>query len=447
MKGSKEKSPRIRKHLNADALYATVRKCFEQIKDSRKGNGSISIPDALMSAFAMFSLKDPSLLAFDKRRNEEPENLHTIYGIGNIPCDTTMREILDEISSQEIRRAFKDVFRQLQRGKALEPFVYMDGYYLLALDGTGYFSSEKLHSESCLEKKSSKTGKITYHLQMLGGAIIHPDFKEVIPLAPEIISKQDGETKNDCERNASKRFCQKTHEDHPHMKFIVTEDALSPNAPHIQELKRHGYRFILSVKPGDHEFLFRCFDQAMQSGKVVEFTIEDPGNHKVIHKFRFCNDLPLNASHQDLKVNILEYWEITNKKTKHFCWVTDFTITRQNAFLIMRGGRVRWKIENETFNTLKNQGYQLEHNFGLGKNYLSMNFVMLMMLAFLVDQVLQLCCALFRSVWKKLGTKRALWERVRHLFHGFKMDSMEMIYRAMLNGFVRLRPIIFNDTS
>ncbi len=238
MKGSKEKSPRIRKHLNADALYATVRKCFEQINDSRKGNGSISIPDALMSAFAMFSLKDPSLLAFDKRRNEEPENLHTIYGIGNIPCDTTMREILDEISSQEIRRAFKDVFRQLQRGKALEPFVYMDGYYLLALDGTGYFSSEKLHSESCLGKKSSKTGKITYHLQMLGGAIIHPDFKEVIPLAPEIISKQDGETKNDCERNASKRFCQKTHEDHPHMKFIVTEDALSPNAPPYSGTKK-----------------------------------------------------------------------------------------------------------------------------------------------------------------------------------------------------------------
>ena len=99
----------------------------------------MSLPDVLMSAFAMFSLKSPSLLAFDKQRAEG--NLRTIYGITRAPCDTHMREILDPVSPKVLRPSFKSVFRQLQRGKALEHMVFLEGHYLVALDGTGYFSS------------------------------------------------------------------------------------------------------------------------------------------------------------------------------------------------------------------------------------------------------------------------------------------------------------------
>ena len=98
----------------------------------------------------------------------------------------------------------------------------------------------------------------------------------------------------------------------------------------------------------------------------------------------------------------------------------------------MRGARARWKIENETFNTLKNQGYHLEHNYGLGKEHLSEVLVMLMMLAFLVDQIQQMCCPLFRAVWKKYKTKRSLWEKVRSMFTHFSIESMEDLYRSLL---------------
>jgi hypothetical protein len=101
----------------------------------------------------------------------------------------------------------------------------------------------------------------------------------------------------------------------------------------------------------------------------------------------------------------------------------------------MRGGRARWKIENETFNTLKNQGYNFGHNFGLGEKYLAIVFAMLMMLAFLVDQTQQLRCTLFQSAWKKLGSKKALWESIRSYFKCFLVESMEMLYRALLYGF------------
>ena len=156
----------MRKHLNTDSLFNSMRTGFDKITDHRPGNHNISLTDALMSGFAVFSLKDPSLLAFDQRRKCCLHNLCTIYGITTIPCDSSMRAILDGVEPETIRLLFKDIFSNLQRGKALEKFVYMDDCYLLSLDGTGYFSSPVLHSPSCMEKKSKKTGKVTsYYLQ------------------------------------------------------------------------------------------------------------------------------------------------------------------------------------------------------------------------------------------------------------------------------------------
>jgi len=223
-------SPKGRKYLAADALFRLVRNGFASILDDRDDEPGISFTDALMSAFAMFSLKSPSLLAFDKERVEG--NLQTIYGIAHAPCDTYMRELIDPVAPEALRPVFQEVFRQLQRGKALQPMVFLQGAYLLALDGTGYFSSKTIHCPSCLHKVH-RNGSITYYHQMLGAAIIHPDRREVIPFMPEPIVKQDGTTKNDCERNAAKRFLVTLRQDHPHLNFIVTEDSLSANAPHI----------------------------------------------------------------------------------------------------------------------------------------------------------------------------------------------------------------------
>ena len=119
---------------------------------------------------------------------------------------------------------------------------------------------------------------------------------------------------------------------------------------------------------------------------------------------------------------MLDYWEISpDGSVQRFSWITDLETNEDSVWYIMRGGRARWKIENETFNTLKNQGYQFEHNFGHGKKHLSVVFALLMMLAFLVDQVQQSCDGLFQAVWAKMGTKRRLWERVRSLFHDFRL--------------------------
>ncbi len=390
-------APKGRKHLSADALFRLVRSGFARIPDYRSEDTEISFTDALMSAFAMFSLTSPSLLAFDQERTEG--NLHTIYGIERAPCDTSMREILDPVFPERLRPLFTSVFRQLQRGKALEPMTFLDGHYLLGL-----------------------------------------------PLMPEPIVKQDGSRKNDCERNAAKRFLAKLRQDHPHLKFIVTEDSLSSNAPHIETLHDYGCHYILGGKEGDHPYLFKQVQVAEQAGRVTDYERHDRAA-EVVHRFRFVNDVPLNASRADVRVNFIEYWEIGQDTVQHFSWVTDLRVNKRNVYQLMRGGRARWKIENETFNTLKNQGYNVEHNYGHGEQNLSVVFATIMMLAFLVDQTQQLCCALFQAVWAKLGSKRRLWERMRALFYDYALGSMRHLLEALLYGLKKPNPIFAVDSS
>ncbi len=139
-----------------------------------------------MSGLAIFGLKFPSLLKYDQYRDVLDQNLRTLYHINRPPSDTYLRERLDELDPSVLRQAFKKIFATLQRGKCLEEFDFLEGYYLLSLDGTGEFSSSKVCCEQCC-KKEHKDGSITYYHQMLGACIVHPEKSNVIPLCPEAI--------------------------------------------------------------------------------------------------------------------------------------------------------------------------------------------------------------------------------------------------------------------
>jgi len=199
----------------------------------------------------------------------------------------------------------------------------------VALDGTGYFSSTTIHCASCLHKVH-RNGSRTYDHQMLGAALIHPDVRAVIPLMPEPIVQQDGTAKNDCERNAAKRFIAKLRQDHPHLKFIVTEDSLSSNAPHIETLHEYGCHAILGGKEGDHTYLFNQVQTAEHAGRVTAYARHDRATG-VVHRFRFVNDVPRNASRADVRVHFIEYWEIGQDQVQHFSWVTDLRVSTRHV--------------------------------------------------------------------------------------------------------------------
>ena len=231
-----------------------------------------------------------------------------------------------------------------------------------------------------------------------------------------------------------KRFLPKFREDHPHLRVIATLDAWYANAPVIRDLRAAFIPWIIRVKPDGNAFLFEQVRQLAARGLTEDF--EAVGSDRVFRRYQLAHNVQLNESNPDVRVDFLDVWQPTgHDQWQHFTFILDplLRLSREQAERWLQGGRARWKIENETFNTLKNQGYHFEHNYGHGYQHLTVVLAMLMMLAFLVDQIQQLCCPLFAAAWKKCISKRALWERQREIFHQFQVSSMQAIYAAMLS--------------
>lgn len=421
-----------RSQYSQDYLIEEIRERFrENITHSIKNKElEQSTLDCLMSGLAIFVFKHPSLLDFEKAYKESSllrENLKRLFGCSWIPCDTQMRVRLDEVNPSLLNDAFKGLFRILQRGKTLEEFVFYQSSYLVSVDGTGYYSSGNVSCENCCIKEH-KNGDKTYYHQALMASLVHPDQKVVFPFLPQMIQKQDGSTKNDCERNSMKRWVEHFKRDHPHLNITIVGDGLYANAPLINLLTEKKMSYILVAQEGDHSYLFDWFKMGTFPEKN---TLTQTDSKKTLRTYEWMNDVPLNDS-SSVRVNVLSLTETKpNQKPTKWVWTTNYTISEKNAALLARGGRARWRIENETFNTLKNQGYNLEHNYGHGKKNLSSIFVHLVLLAFFMDQVLQKVNKLVQTVLARFGSKRALWEQLRVLIYHIPIVSFEAFYSLL----------------
>ncbi|MEE4607139.1 MAG: transposase [Desulfobacteraceae bacterium] len=406
-----------KKHLSFSAMRKKMAERFRQIEDSRQeAKVDYEVHDCLMSAFAMMFFQDPSMLTFQRRLEDsiQQNNLKALFQVSSIPKDSQLRDVLDGLSNESIDCVFDDLFGALQRGKHLAQYKVLDGYYLVAIDGSEYFSSEKIHCPHCLVTKSKK--KTRYHHQILQAAMVHPDKRQVIAFAPEPVANTDGTKKQDCEINAGKRLICDLRERHPKMKIIIGGDGLYSKQPFIDEAKKARMSFVLVAKPADHKILFEWVNELTQLGEGGQLTIEDQSKDRC-HTYRWVNQVPLNGTKDADNVNFFEYQIVKDGKTTYRnSWVTDIYIDEKNIKELVRIGRARWKIENETFNTLKNQGYHIEHNYGHGKNNLSMIFFILNLLAFFFHQVFELTDPLYQKCRTKFSSRKEYWNQLRCTF-------------------------------
>jgi hypothetical protein len=407
----------IKKHLGFTALRKIISQRLCEIEDGRQqGKVDHSLHDCAMSAFAMMFFQDPSLLEFQRRMQEsiQHNNLKTMFDVASIPKDTQLRDVLDQCPTDKLEKLYADFFYHLQRSKQLEAYQFMHGMYLMPVDGSQYFSSEKISCPSCLTK-TSKKGVTRYHHQILQAVIVHPDNKQVIPLAPEAIQNTDGTEKQDCEINAGKRLIKKIRKTHPKLKIIFSGDDLFSRQPFIDELKAANMSYILVAKPSSHKILHEWFTDIKQMGEAdrLEFT-DVKGRH---HIYQWVNQIPLNGTKDADEVNFF-YYQLINKAkvTYRNSWVTDIAIDENNVAQLVKGGRARWKVENEGFNTLKNQGYHIEHNFGHGQNNLSMIFFLLNLLAFFVHQIFELTDLHYQKCRAKFSARKEFWNQLRCTF-------------------------------
>lgn len=420
---------KLQKLLTFDNLMKGLDQQFKRIADQRRNNTTYSLADVLKSAFAMFSLKSPSLLNFQEQTRIERENLQQIYRIGKIPSDTQMREILDGVESTALRDIFPTLVERLREAGVLREYEYFRGHLLVSIDGVEHFNSRKIHCANCTQR-TLRDGSVSYSHAALAAVIVHPDEKQVVPIDLEPIICQDGQEKNDCERAAAKRLTGVLKQKYPDTLMIVVEDALYANAPHLRQIRQNGWEYIINVKPDGHKSLFKQFEWRRENGQVKEFeTVDEQG---VRQRFSWTEGLYLCQSAADVLVNMLWYEEEDAQgKIRCWTWITSLPLNRRTVEKMMRGGRARWKIENETFNTLKTQGYHFEHNYGHGKKHLASVLALLMMVAFLVDQIQERSCEIFGKLRAGIRTRVKLWETLRSLFKVVKHRSMTSLYKQM----------------
>ncbi len=205
--------------------------------------------------------------------------------------------------------------------------------------------------------------------------------------------------------------------------------------------------FIINIKPVGNASLFETMHERFLLGEVTED--EEKLDDGTGRGYRFAADLPLNASHPDIRVNMIEYWEEdeNGKGTLDMSWITSLEITRENIFDLVRAARTRWKIENEAFNTLKNQSYNYEHNYGHGKQCLSSTLAGLMLLAFLTDQLQQHACQLYQAVRKTLRVQKKMWESMRTVIQLVDIPDWETLWRLLGKPKSEKALLRFIDTS
>lgn len=420
--------------LSYDSLYSLCKAFYAQLPDHRASNASIKLSDFFMSAMAMFQLKYPSLLTLDKGRTEkENGNLRQLFGIKTVPSDTRMRETLDEITPSKVQPLFGQILGELEKSGKLKHYEVLGGHMLAPMDGVEFFSSTQVSCDYCQQKKGRNKDKAAHYSHaMLGAAIVKPGLSEVLPLDCEPINRQDGNKKNDHELVAAKRLWARLWERHPNWKFLHGGDALFANGPMIREITKAEQSYILSVKPDSHEMLFTHYNHPSNKYAYQHHAQKIGEEH---WSLSWCNNLPLNNSAADVRTNFL-ILNCTDKKGRASCftWVTNIKIDKKNAATLAQCGRGRWKIENETFNTLKNQGYHFEHNYGHGKKYLSNLLATLMMIVFLIDQVQQLSSKVFRKILSAVGSRRRLWDEFRAVFRFLELNSFKHLLATLASS-------------
>ena len=426
-----------------DDLIKDFRKISENFTDYRTGkNTQYEIADAVMSGFSVFFMQSESFLEWQRRMNDEEEssNMKTLFRVEKIPGDTQIRNILDHISPEEIYPMWMSIIQRVKSKGQLEKFTGYNGNYLIAMDGTKYHSSEKIHCKNCSTRTTN--GEKRYFHYALSPALVQsgPSKNMVLVLEPEFITPQDGYDKQDCENAAAKRWLLKYGKKYKG-KGTILGDALYACETICRQILSEGLDFILICKPGSSPYIFQNelpMAETLNDIKIIEERVWNASkNRGEKYQYRYINKIRMvnpGYSKEEFRVNYCELTikdERTDKVIYHNSFVTNFEITDLNVRDIIRDGRSRWSVENGDYNILKNHGYHGEHNFGHGDQYLSSTLFTLNLLAFLFHTTLELIDPVYQGLLKKFKSHYHLFTQIQEMSIFFIFTNWQLFFELI----------------
>jgi len=422
-----------------DNLIGELSDCFEKLPDYRQGvNTRYEIKDAAVSAFSVFFTQSPSFLASQRllQKRKGKNNLFKLFGVGRIPTDTQTRNLLDTLEPALLYDLFPYALKTLDEKVGLKDFESQAGQILISTDGTETISSQKISCQNCSHREL-RNGETQYFHSAILPVIVKSGNSSVLPLSPEFMTPQDGHEKQDCERAATKRWVKRNTAMLKGWRYTMLGDDLYSNQPLCETFLEAELNFILVCKPDSHKELYKTVDFLAKNGLVEE--VEERhwnGRYYEKHIYRFANEVPVRQE-DPLLVNWFEVIiinEDTGKEDYHNSFMTNHKVSIMNVVALVQDGRTRWKSENETNNTLKNQGYHFEHSFGHGEEHLANFLATLNLLAFLLHTLLNLLDEQYQRLRKELVTRADFFNDLRALLRYMVFESWDDLILFMLRA-------------
>ena len=420
-----------------ESLISELKTTCASLPDRRKGphcDGQYTTADIGLSAFSVFFMGSPSFLGHQRVLEEGHgrSNCQTLFGMTRIPTDAYIRQMLDGAPPTAFEPLF---YKAIETPGVLASFKGLDGRIKIALDGTEHFCSRKIHCPRCSTRKRSDGGTEYFHA-FLGASIVAPGHQQVLPLPPEFIVPQDGAMKQDCECNAAKRWLLRHGPAVAHLRPIYLGDDLFAHQPMVIAIQQARGHFIFTCKPSSHQTIAEYLHGAeLEEHRVSTVT----RGKRTTTIYRWLSAVPIRASEDAVNVNwfSIEIQNATGKRTYYNSFITDLEVTAATVADIAACGRSRWKIENETFNVLKTNGYHLGHNFGHGKETLASVLVALNLLAFALHTAARLAVLAWREAVVARGAAYRFFEHLRTVTAYVVFESWDHLLRSIAAAAVR----------
>jgi hypothetical protein len=341
-----------------------------------------------------------------------------------LPVHDTLDHFVGHVHRTGWEQLRKRCVQRLLRMKALDAARLL-GQPVLLLDATGLICFHQRHCPDCLTQRHGKQTLYLHHVleaKLLGPAGV------VVSLGSEFIENADAaaakgksvdEVKQDCELKAAQRLLPRIKQDYPQLRFVLALDNLYACGPLFALAGELGWSFVVTFKEGRTPALWREYQALLPL--CPEQTLSRVWGDGRVQVFRWVNQLAYEDSEgRRWQLDALECTERTAEGGKHyFAWLTGLPVGRKTVEdIAQKGGRYRWKIENEGFNRQKNSGLNLEHVYSSDpENWKS--YYLLLQIGFLLMQLLErgsllrrLAAEAGRPFWKLFGSLKNVARRL-----------------------------------
>jgi len=341
------------------------------------------------------------------------QNLEKVfpYQAEKIPHGDTLNYLLSGVDPENISNLRTLMIRRLLRAKCFAPYRLLDRHYLIAIDGTGHVSFSKKHCDQCLQKKL-KNGEIIYYHPVLEAKLILP-FGMALSLDTEFMENTNPlASKQDSELKAGYRLLARIKSKFPQLKICLGLDSLFANQQIMEIAENYHWKYIINFKAGSIPTVAQEFNALLPLEPQNRLTFSQKD---VRQDYQWVTEI----DHEGHLVNVLSCHEIKEKQEpKDFVWLTNLNLTSKNCFIIANeGGRKRWKIENEGFNTQKNGGFNLEHAYSTNV-FAVKNFYLLLQIAHILIQLMEYGILGKKRIKKLYGSAKNVAHRLMEELKG-----------------------------